>query len=134
MAVIEVIVVVLVTVLVVYYLSVLLSGWRQKGRLLSDITGECSDNSPSWRVYYFYSPSCGACRNMTPSLEVKALNNDSIQCIDVSVNTTLARKFNVRATPTAILVEQEKVTKVLLGSGLLKQLNQFILDHENAEN
>ena len=71
---------------------------------------------------------------MTPSLEAKALNNDSIQCIDVSVNITLARKFNIRATPTAISVEQEKVTKVLLGSSLLKQLNQFILDHEDDEN
>ncbi|RLA19778.1 MAG: hypothetical protein DRQ61_10020 [Gammaproteobacteria bacterium] len=133
MNIIEIVVVTFVTLLVVYYLFVLLSGWRQRGRLISDITGTNLNHQPDWQVYYFYSPACGACRNMTPELEAQALKNSSVHCVDISVNIRLARQFKVRATPTAVLVEGEKISKVLLGSGLLKQVNQFISEHENDE-
>jgi len=132
--VIEVLVLALVAIFIAYNLFILLSGWRQKGRFVSDITGANSEQQSSWQVYYFYSPTCGACRNMTPILEKHGRENSSVICVDVSVELELARQFNVRATPTAVLIESGKISKVLLGSGLLKQANQFITEHKNDKN
>ena len=134
MNIIEIAVVLFVTLIVIYYLFITLSSWRQRGRLLSDITGASAGDQPDWQAYYFYSPTCGACRAMTPSIEAQALENSAVYCIDVSAEMELARQFNVRATPTAVLIEDGKISKVLLGSGLMKQLNQFIEEHEHDEN
>jgi thioredoxin 1 len=131
---IEILVLVLVAIFIAYNLSILLSAWRQKGRSVSDITEANPGQELNWQVYYFYSPTCGACRNMTPILEKRGRKNCSVVCVDVSVELELARLFSVRATPTAVLIENGKISKVLLGTGLLEQVNQFIKEHENDEN
>lgn len=130
----EIAVVILVGLLILYYLSVLISGWHQKGKLISGINGIEIDEKSNWQVYYFYSPTCGACRGITPWLQEQVKKHPAIHCVDVAAQIEIARSFNVRATPTAILVENGKISRVLLGTGLLNKLKAFITEHEHDKN
>ncbi len=131
---IEIIVVALVGLMVLYYLFVLVSSWHQKGKLISDINGVDDNEKSSWQIYYFHSPNCGACRSISPWLNEQALIYPVIHCIDVAEQLDIARSFNVRATPTAVLVENGIISRVLLGTGLLNKLKAFIAKHEHDEN
>ncbi len=130
----EIAIVILVGLLILYFLSVLISSWRQKGKLISEINGIEVYEKSGWQIYYFYSPTCGACRGITPWLQEQALIHSAIHCVNVAAQIEIARSFNVRATPTAILVEKSKISRVLLGTGLLNKLKAFITEHEHDKN
>ncbi len=67
-------------------------------------------------ILYFYSPSCGACKKMEPVIE-KLSKRVKVKRIDVSTSEGLlvARELGVLGTPTTVVVENGKVSKVLFG-------------------
>jgi len=77
----------------------------------------------SWQIYYFHSPHCGACKSITPIIaeEYKPVN-----IIDISTDLELARKFNIRATPTVVFVENNIISNVHLGSDAISHIKKFI--------
>jgi len=67
-------------------------------------------------LFYFFSPSCGACHSMTPEImRMRKQRRDSVFPIDISRDMDTARKFSVMATPTTICVSGGIVKKVLIG-------------------
>ncbi len=66
-------------------------------------------------LFYFYSPSCGACKAMTPVVQKMAKKGKSVFPVDISRDMDTARKFSVMATPTTILVSEGKVQQVFIG-------------------
>ena len=78
------------------------------------------------RMIYFYSPSCGPCRSMTPIVDRLAQQNDQVVKVDVQRDPETARAFHVRATPTTILVKQHKVLDVVLGAKSERQLQDML--------
>ncbi len=89
-------------------------------------------DSPSGgsRLYYFYSPSCGPCRSMTPIVDKLIEGHDAISKVDISRNPELATRFGIRATPTTVLVENNVIKAVRLGAQSHQQLQQ-LLDKTN---
>ncbi|MBK9022391.1 MAG: thioredoxin family protein [Sulfuritalea sp.] len=67
-------------------------------------------------LLYFFSPSCGPCRLMTPRIDAAARQHDNVFKFDVSQSTALARQLGVMATPTTVLVTAGKIETVKLGS------------------
>ena len=66
-------------------------------------------------LLYFWSPSCGMCKNMTPVInELMALRDDVVS-IDISQHFDLARAFGVMGTPALAIIEQGIVREVSLG-------------------
>jgi thioredoxin 1 len=66
-------------------------------------------------LLYFWSPSCGMCKNMTPVInELMALRDDVVS-IDISQHLDLARAFGVMGTPALAIIEQGIVREVSLG-------------------
>ncbi|MBU1238618.1 thioredoxin family protein, partial [Myxococcota bacterium] len=57
-------------------------------------------------LFYFYAPSCGACRSMTPVVGEMAKKSNNVFSVDISSDYETARKFGVMATPTTIIVEK----------------------------
>ena len=62
-------------------------------------------------LLYFHSPNC----RMSPIVDALAAERYAVVSVDISQNPEVARNFNVRATPTTILVEQGRIKRVQLG-------------------
>lgn len=66
-------------------------------------------------LVYFMSPSCGACRAITPKLTALAKKNKNVFVVDVTENLELARALRVMATPSTIEVASGRVVNVHIG-------------------
>ena len=96
-----------------------LSARRMVGK---QIESPLPDRLSGNRMIYFYSANCGPCRAMTPIIDRLAEENEQVLKIDVQGDPETARAFNIRATPTTVLVKDNKVLDVALGSKTEKQL------------
>lgn len=78
-------------------------------------------------LYYFTSPTCGPCKMFRPIVEntVSELNFPT-NYIDVSVSMDMANKFEVRAVPTSMIIENGQVLKRHTGIMNKDQFKQFI--------
>lgn len=94
-----------------------LSARRQIGR---PVDGE------SDRLIYFYSPKCGPCRSMTPIIDQLAERNPQVSKVDVLQEPETARTFNIRATPTTVLVKHNRVLDIALGAKTQTQLETLL--------
>ena len=67
-------------------------------------------------LFYFYSPSCGACRGMTPVVSQYTKNNPRCFKIDVSKDMETARAFGVMGTPSTVVVEKGIIKDFFVGA------------------
>lgn len=78
----------------------------------------------------FYSDLCAPCIRMMPVLEKleKKIKNDRITFASVNVDDSpvLEQSFNVEATPTFILIKDEKVISKTDGAMSERKLRKFI--------
>jgi len=72
---------------------------------LSGPAGERIARAPRGLVY-FWSPTCGACRPLTPRVRALAAANPDVVAVDVTQNPALARALGVMATPTFVEVAE----------------------------
>jgi thioredoxin 1 len=100
-------------------------------RLIGSKNPDAGDNQNDWQVYYFHSPSCGACKSITPWVIEQSDQNPNIISVDISKDLEAARKFNIRATPTTVLIEKDIVQDVQLGAGILPVMQAFIENHSS---
>ena len=77
-------------------------------------------------LIYFHSPQCGPCKKMTPLIEELVASHENVVSVDVSRELETARKYQIRAVPTTVLVRDGRVQKVLLGFQSLKRLNGLL--------
>ena len=66
-------------------------------------------------LIYFFSPSCGACRAMTPLIEQYKSKKKNYFSVDVSKDSETAGKFGIMATPSTVIVENGTIKEFLLG-------------------
>ncbi len=66
-------------------------------------------------LVYFFSPSCGACRPLTPKLRSMHEKNKNIFLIDVSQQLDVARALSIMATPSIVEVERGTIAGVHIG-------------------
>jgi len=96
-----------------------LSELGQRGEILQN-------NHSKGSLLYFYSPSCGPCRAMTPVID--KLGDDGKNAIKVNINDCpeLAMRFGIRATPTVLFIKHRLIQKVLLGAQSEKHLLKLL--------
>lgn len=78
------------------------------------------------RLYYFFSPRCGPCRAVTPVIDRLATRHPNVFKVDVSADIEQARAFGVAATPTLMLVEDGRITRVIVGGASEKTLEGLL--------
>ncbi|MDZ7315204.1 MAG: thioredoxin family protein [candidate division KSB1 bacterium] len=79
-------------------------------------------------LFYFYSPSCRACRPMTPIVRSLAQHDKRILLEDVSRDVRTAQQFGVMATPTLVLVQEGKIADILVGYQDESRLRALLAD------
>ncbi|MBF9014294.1 thioredoxin family protein [Oceanispirochaeta sp. M1] len=90
---------------------------QKKGKAAPELSGsygKAVKNSKT-SLFYFYSPSCGACRSMTPLVEDYTKNNPRCFKVDVSKDMETARAFGIMGTPSTVLVENGLITDFIVG-------------------
>ena len=101
-----------------------LSARRQVGREIDSSAASAGEGD---RLIYFYSPRCGPCRNMTPIIDqLSAQHPRAVFKVDVQQDPASARTFNIRATPTTVLVKESRVLDVALGAKTQAQLERML--------
>jgi thioredoxin 1 len=78
-------------------------------------------------ILYFTAEWCNPCKRVRPIAE--ELERDGIikfQYIDADDNIDLIKKFEIKAIPTFILIEDEKEIRRVNGAKTKEQLEEFI--------
>jgi thioredoxin 1 len=94
------------------------------------LIGKKIDNDMSTnRLIYFYSQNCSPCRSMTPIIDRLAEKRKDIAKVDVRADPETTRTFNIRATPTLIMLQDSVVTHIVLGAKTESQLESLLNKH-----
>lgn len=103
---------------IIMNLYIRLSGFMKKGKLIPEFNGDIGSKVKAGKklLLYFYSPSCGACRPMTPVIDEMRKKNRDVYKIDLSQNMNLGRIFGVMGTPATVVVENRKIIQYILGA------------------
>ncbi len=67
-------------------------------------------------LVYFFSPTCGACRVITPQVRELAKKNEAVFAIDVMNDMALAHALGVMATPSTVEIEGGKIVGYHVGA------------------
>lgn len=99
---------------------------RIEGETMSGETGVPGMKSEGKKLVYFYTPTCHACKTMTPIIEGMMESRSDVYKVDASMNHNAARNFNIMATPTTLVLDGLKIEKVLVGLQKEKNLLEYL--------
>ncbi|MCB1734931.1 MAG: thioredoxin family protein [Gammaproteobacteria bacterium] len=105
-----------------FMLSIQAYAWldarRARGRKIptgSNVPGlNIPETGPA--LLYFHSPSCMACRPMTPVIRTLATERKDVHAIDAHEHSELARAYGIRGTPTLVRIKDGHIDQILLGT------------------
>jgi thioredoxin 1 len=78
-------------------------------------------------ILYFTAEWCNPCKRVRPIAE--ELDRDNVikfQFIDADDNSDLCRKFEIKAIPTFVLIENGKEIRRINGAKTKEQIEEFI--------
>lgn len=98
------------------------------GQRLSALAGVLPDGARLDGRYllYFWSPSCGMCRNTTTIINALMESRQDVISLNVLEHMELAQEVGIMGTPAFMLVDQQKVERLVLGSRSRKQLLEML--------
>ncbi len=95
--------------------SVLRKAQRNVGRPAPDTTVIDPVNRAGRRIYFFHAVHCGPCRAVAPLVDRLRREYPNLVKVDVASHPELARRFGVTATPSFIVVANDRIDEVRLG-------------------
>lgn len=90
---------------------------RLRGKPLPALPGQTGARiaAAEHALIYFFTPSCAACRPVTPRMKALAEQGKPVFPIDLTHDLALAQALSVMATPTTVEVAEGKVVGVHIG-------------------
>jgi hypothetical protein len=90
---------------------------KLKGQPLPALPGATGQriNGAARALVYFFTPSCAACRPVTPRMKALAEKGQPVFPIDAMQEPELAQALSVMATPTTVEVQDGRVVGVHIG-------------------
>ena len=90
---------------VVMRLIVWIQGQMKKGKTIPPFSGELGNRIQKGEklLLYFYTPSCGACKSMTPVIDKMKEEVNNIYKINLSRDYDIGKIFGVMGTPATII-------------------------------
>jgi thioredoxin 1 len=107
-----------ILLLVTAQMAVLLVSKRKRGRPPGTLHGSLARTVESGNpaMVYFFSPSCGVCRSVTPVISALRDEGCNVHTVDVSRDVETARAFGVMATPSVVTVKEGIIKDIIVGS------------------
>lgn len=82
---------------------------------------------PDGLLLLFHHPRCGPCREVAAYFDqIASTAPDRVLKINVAEQTELTRAFGIRATPTILLIKDNKVNKAFIGPVSLQKLQMLL--------
>jgi thiol-disulfide isomerase/thioredoxin len=90
---------------------------KLKGQPLPKLPGSTGEriNGSTRALVYFFTPTCAACRAVTPRMKDLAAKGQPVFPIDAMQEPELAQALSVMATPTTVEVQEGRVVAVHIG-------------------
>jgi thioredoxin 1 len=122
-----VVVLVLVGLMVGLQLLVRARARAMRGRQVPKLPGDLGRQlaGAPRALLYFFSPSCGACKPLTPRFEALRRTNPAVHLVDVSQHLDVARGFQVMGTPSVIEIADGKIVDYVVGAASGAALARF---------
>jgi thioredoxin 1 len=100
----------------------------KKGKSAPELSGPYGKaiKNKKTALFYFYSPSCGACKSMTPIVSGYTKNNSRCFKVDISKDMETARAFGVMGTPSTVLVEDGIIKEFIVGPKPASEFTQLL--------
>jgi thioredoxin 1 len=119
------------TFIAVFMLFNFLPLWRARqarGRAVPELDALLTDAQRGQHrlLVYFWSPTCGMCRGMTPIIDKLAMERGDVLKVNAAESTALARHFGVMATPSLALVKQGVLKKLVVGAKSEPQIRALL--------
>jgi thioredoxin 1 len=117
-----------ITVFVLINFLPLLRARQARGRAVPELDALLTDaqrGQPRLLVY-FWSPTCGMCRSMTPVIDKLAAERGDVLKVNAAESVALAKHFGVMATPSIALVEQGVLKKLVVGAKSEPQIRALL--------
>jgi thioredoxin 1 len=108
----------------------LISSLLKKGKTIKKFSGELGRKVENGNklLLYFYTPTCGACKAMTPVIDKLSRENKDVHKINLARDMNLAKIFGVMGTPATIVVEDAKIKKYILGARSESFLKKLVVE------
>ena len=122
------IVLIIVGFFIFMQLFVWISGLTKRGKKITNIKGELGRQVHSGKklMVYFYSPTCGACKAMTPMVDRLKKEFKEVFSVNLAKDMDTARVFGVMGTPATVLIENGQIQKFVLGARSEKYLRDML--------
>ena len=94
------------------------SGIMKKGKPIPSFGGEIGKKIQAGEklLLYFYTPSCGACKSMTPVIDEMKKEKKNIYKINLAKERKIGDIFGVLGTPATVIVENSQINQFILGA------------------
>ena len=104
-----------------------ISGKMKKGKKIPPFSGEIGRKIQTGEklLLYFYSPSCGACKAMTPVIEEMKKEKKNVYKINLARERKIGQIFGVMGTPATIIVNNSTIDQFILGARSKKFLTNL---------
>lgn len=73
------------------------------------------DRQAGKALVYCFSPSCRPCRPMSAEVDALIDEGEPLFKLDISQHPEVAREFGIRATPTLMVIDDQVVSRMVLG-------------------
>ena len=106
----------------------LLRARQARGRAVPELDALLTDSQRGRKrlLVYFWSPSCGMCRGMTPVIDKLAAERGDVLKVNTAESLDLAKHFGVMATPSLALVEQGVLKRLVVGAKSEPQIRALL--------
>lgn len=101
---------------------------RMKGKQAPGMESLLSDRQRqnSRLLLYFWSPSCGMCRSVTPIINELSEERDDVLSIDITQHLDLAKAYRIMGTPALAIVDHGVIDKIVLGARTRAQILKML--------
>jgi thioredoxin 1 len=102
----------------------------KKGKKIAPFSGEIGRKIQRGEklLLYFYTPTCGACKSMTPVIDQMKEEKNNIYKINLAKDRSIGEVFGVMGTPATVLVKDARIDQYILGARSPKFLNSLTID------
>ena len=124
------IIVAIIGFFVLMRLFVWVSGNMKRGKKIPFFAGELGERIQKGEklLLYFYTPSCGACKSMTPVIDEMKNEKDNVYKINLTKDYPIGKIFGVMGTPATVIVNESKIEQYILGARSERFLKNLIFD------
>jgi thioredoxin 1 len=77
-------------------------------------------------LVYFFSERCRACETVTPVVDQLAKRHQNVVKVDAGSRPEIAHEFAILGTPTLVLVDHDRIAKVLVGAPSQKRIRALL--------